>query len=163
MQVGRITQLEGGAKELETAGNVMSAGFVVAHLRDVLEQIVKAVDEADGDKRIRELAANAVAQVSMTEARLETPLGADTIRELFTSEDFKEEVLDALRGSIPEEPHLHPISLLESFIRDLERDDVIALVASSDPDAHRELLADVKLMWGQLAAISAAEPLPKRE
>ena len=76
--------------------------------------------------------------------------------------DFKEEVLDALRGSIPAEPHLHPINLLEQFIWDLERADVIALVAGNDPDAHRELLADVKLMQEQLAAINAAEPVPER-
>jgi hypothetical protein len=98
----------------------------------------------------------------MTEARLETPLSADTIRELFRGDDFKDEVLEALRGSVPEEPHLHPINLLSVFLRDLERDDVIALVAGDDPDSHRELLADVKRMWEQLAAINAAEPVPAR-
>ena len=80
----------------------------------------------------------------------------------YSATDFHDEVLDAMRGSIPEEPHLHPIALLEDFIRDLERDDVIAPVAGNDPDSHRELLADVKLMWEQLAAINAAEPVSER-
>lgn len=160
MQVGRITQLEGG-KELKTAGNVITAPFAVTHLRDVLKQIVEAVDNADGDKVVRHLAATAITQVDMTEAHMETPLDAASTM-IPPAAYFQAEVLDALRGGIPEEPHLHPIALLESFIRDLERADVIELVASSDPDAHRELLADVKSMWEQLAAINAAEPVPER-
>lgn len=75
MQVGRITQLEGG-KELKIAGNVITAPVVVAHLRDVLEEIVKTIDEAESIKHIRELAANAAALVRMTEARVETSLTA---------------------------------------------------------------------------------------
>lgn len=79
------------------------------------------------------------------------------------ADDFKEEVLDALRGSIPEEPHLHPINLLEDFLRDLERDNIVARLAGDHQDAFRELLADVKAMHAKLAAINAAEPVPERK
>jgi hypothetical protein len=79
------------------------------------------------------------------------------------ADDFKSEVLDALRGSIPQEPILHPINLLKDFLEYLERDDVMVRCAGDDPDSFRELLADVRLMQEQLAAINAAEPTPERD
>jgi hypothetical protein len=77
------------------------------------------------------------------------------------ADEFKSEVLDALRGSIPQEPYLHPINLLKDFLEYLERDSIMVR-CTDDPDSYREFLADVRLMQEQLAAINAAEPVPAR-